>query len=242
MVVYRRTNTKNGKVYIGKTTRTATQRWTSLLAEVKRGGTNPIHNAIRKYGADAFVTDVIYEAKTFDELNAMETFFVVLHQSRKTENGYNLTLGGDGASPGELNPMWGKTHTDEVKAKLRALRVGTKNTPESNEKRRQAELGSQNHFYGKTHSTERALEGCRKGGRSHLGKTRPMEVGQKISKALTGIVRSEATRKRISQAKLGQGLGRKHTPEAIERIREIKRLWWAQRKGGKATVSSLLST
>src|SRR5271157_2149073 len=144
MVVYRRTNTKNGKVYIGKTTRTPAKRWTNLLAEVGRGGTNPIHNAIRKYGADAFVTDIIYEAKTFDELNAMETVFIVLHQSHKTENGYNLTLGGDGASPGELNPMFNRTHTNEVKAKLRGLRLGTKQTPESNEKRRQAVAGEKN--------------------------------------------------------------------------------------------------
>ena len=76
MVVYRRTNTQNGKVYIGKTTRTVAQRWTNLLAEVKRGSTNPIHNAIRKYGAGSFVTDILYEAKTFEELTAMETFFI----------------------------------------------------------------------------------------------------------------------------------------------------------------------
>jgi group I intron endonuclease len=179
MVIYRRTNTKNGKIYIGKTTRSAESRWSSLLAEVNRGGTNPIHNAIRKYGADAFITDILYKAKTVEELNAMETFFIVLHQSHKPERGYNLTLGGDGASPGELNPMWGKTHSEEVKAKLRALRLGVTNSEESNRKRSLASSGERNGFYGKTH-TGIALEGCRKGGHTHLGKKRSAETKRKM--------------------------------------------------------------
>lgn len=99
MVVYRRTNTKNGKVYIGKTTRTAEERWIDLLAEIKRGSTNPVHNAIRKYGSESFMTDILYEARTYEELSKMETFFIILHQSHLRENGYNLTLGGDGAAP-----------------------------------------------------------------------------------------------------------------------------------------------
>lgn len=39
---------------------------------------------------------MIYRAKTADELSKMETFFIVLHQSHKVENGYNMTLGGEG--------------------------------------------------------------------------------------------------------------------------------------------------
>jgi hypothetical protein len=41
-------------------------------------------------------SEVIYRAKTADELSKMETFFIVLHQSHKVENGYNMTLGGEG--------------------------------------------------------------------------------------------------------------------------------------------------
>jgi group I intron endonuclease len=240
MVVYRRTNTKNGKVYIGKTTRTAEERWVNLLAEVNRGGTNPIHRAIRKYGAETFKTDILHIAKTFDELNVMEIFFIALHQSHQPENGYNITLGGDGASPGELNPMWGKTHTDEVKAKLRELRTGTVNSSESNEKRRQAGLGKNNHFYGKKHSAATLAILAEKSRKQMLGTKRSPEFGQKISRVLTGIVRSEETRKRISLAKKGQGLGRKHSPESIERMRSARSLYWARRKGGKDESPSLL--
>ena len=239
MVVYRRTNTKNGKVYIGKTTRTAEERWIDLLAEIKRGSTNPVHNAIRKYGSESFMTDILYEARTYEELSKMETFFIILHQSHLRENGYNLTLGGDGAAPGELNPMWGKTHTDEVKATLRALRLGTKNSPKSNEKRRQSELGEKNHFYGKTHVGE-ALDGCRKGGLTQLGRKRSAVTRAKMSQSARDKKFSTEHCLHISQAKLGQGLGRKHTPEAIECMREIKRQWWAQRKEGTAKNAVLL--
>lgn len=73
-----------------------------------------------------------------------------------------------------------------------------------------------------------------------FGKKRSSEFGKKISRALTGIVRSEETRKRISQAKLGHGLGRKHTPETIERMRAARSLYWLQRKGGTAILPVLL--
>src|SRR5208282_6747177 len=240
MIVYRRTNTKNGKVYIGKTTRTSDERWISLLYEINRGSHAPIHNAIRKYGAESFTTDILYEARTYEELSKMETFFIILHQSHLRENGYNLTLGGDGAAPGELNPMWGKTHTDEVKATLRALRLGTTQTEATKRKIGEACSGEKNGFYGKTHTSEQALDGCRKGGLSHIGKKHSVATRAKMSQSAKGKKFSTEHCLHISQAKLGQGLGRKHTPEAIECMREIKRQWWAQRKEGTAKNAVLL--
>jgi hypothetical protein len=58
------------------------------------------YKAIRKHGAQVFDLEQLYQAKTQNELNKMETFFIVLHQSHLSENGYNGTLGGDGASRG----------------------------------------------------------------------------------------------------------------------------------------------
>jgi group I intron endonuclease len=240
MYVYRRINTKNGKVYIGKTARTPEERWVSLLYEVGRGRNNRIHNAIRKYGAESFKTDILYETENFKALSAMETFFIILHQSHKPENGYNLTLGGDGAAPGELNPMFGKTHTDEIKAKLRALRFGTKQTEATKRKIGEASRGERNGFRGQRHSEKtRAKISGKISGENHplFGKKRPAEFGETVSRALTGITRSEETRKRISDAKKGQGLGRKHSLESIERMRAARSLYWARRKGGVGLVS-----
>jgi group I intron endonuclease len=242
MVVYRRTNTKNGKVYIGKTTRTAEARWVSLLYEINRGNHAPIHNAIRKYGAEAFETDILYKARTYEELSKMETFFIIIHQSHKPENGYNLTLGGDGAAPGELNHMWGKTHTDEVRAAQRERKLGTKQAEETKRKIGEACSGEKNGFYGCKHSEQTCqLLSEKLSGENHplFGKKRPPEFGQTISRALTGVVRSKETRKRISRAKKGQGLGRKHSLESIERMRAARSLYWARRKGGERINPSL---
>lgn len=76
---------------------------------------------------------------------------------------------------GEKNPMWGRKHSDETKKKMSEAHkknpvrywLGKKQSPESNEKRRQASLklrhtdehkqsikGEGNPFYGKTHTDE----------------------------------------------------------------------------------------
>jgi len=240
MHVYRRTNTINGKVYIGKTTQTVEARWQQMVYEAKRG-TAPVDYAIRKYGAAVLKTDILYTAKTLEELNSMETFFIILHQSHLEENGYNLTLGGDGAGPGPLNPMWGKTHTDEVKQAQRLRRLGAKNSPESNEKRRLALTGDKNPAFGKVYMDERSVVGRRKGGLSNLGKKRSLATRTKMSISAQGKEFSEEHCLHISQAKSGQGLGRKHSPESIERMRVARSLYWANRKGGEG-VSPSLST
>jgi group I intron endonuclease len=240
MVVYRRTNTKNGKVYIGKTTRTADERWASLLYEINRGSHAPIHNAIRKYGSEAFKTDILYEARTYEELSKMETFFIVLHQSHLRENGYNLTLGGDGAAPGELNPMWGKTHTDEVKAMLRALRLGTTQTEETKRKISESERGDKNPFFGKTHIEENRRIYAENARKQMLGIKRSAETKRKMKQAALGVPKSLAHCAAISAAKRGKP---GHVPSAagIERIREAKRQWWAAKREAKG-LSPLLST
>ncbi len=102
MLIYRVTNTVNGKVYIGKWSHpTSDLRWRLHKSAAKNGSPYYFHRAIRKYGPDAFKVEVIHRAQTLDELSKMETFFIILHQSHKPENGYNMTMGGEG----RLGPM-----------------------------------------------------------------------------------------------------------------------------------------
>ena len=115
MLVYRVTNTVNGKVYIGKFMGGAVaRRWKEHQRLARNGSRLYFHNAIRSYGADAFAVEVLYRAKTKEELPKMETFFIVMHQSHKHENGYNLTMGGDGT----LNP------SEELRERFRRPRNG----------------------------------------------------------------------------------------------------------------------
>lgn len=142
MIVYRITHVADSKVYIGKWMGSARveDRWQEHRRDARNGSRLHFHNAIRKYGPDAFKLEILYTANSVEELNAMETFFIVLHQSFKPENGYNLTMGGDGGAVGPLNhwfgthgPMGGKHHTEKSKRKISLALKGVSKTSKHNE-------------------------------------------------------------------------------------------------------------
>jgi group I intron endonuclease len=131
MKIYKITNLVNGKVYIGKWQGSRVEdRWKEHVSDALSGMRRLFYSAIRKYGPTAFGLKTIYTAKTPDELSKMETFFILLHQSHKIENGYNMTLGGDG---------FRGPHTEETKAKLRKV----KHSQAFRDKRRKFMLGNQ---------------------------------------------------------------------------------------------------
>jgi group I intron endonuclease len=180
MIVYKVTNTKNGKVYIGKWRGTSVlQRWRLQIAEANRGGTRYFCKAIRKYGAEAFTVEVIYQAKTDNELSKMETFFIILHQSHKPENGYNLTLGGEGVSGYNHTPEWKNAASQRMKGDKRNL--GRRQSEAEREMRSER---SSRHMLGKHPSQETknkisasvsaAIMGCRNPffGKHHSEKTK----------------------------------------------------------------------
>ena len=138
MLIYKATNTISGKVYIGKTIQSLDARWRSHLRDVKCNSSAYFHHAIRKYGPDVFKVEVIHTAKTLVELSKMETFFIVLYQSFKTENGYNRTMGGDGG--GVPTEATRKLMSSAKKGKP-SLRRGLKMSQESKDRISAAKLG-----------------------------------------------------------------------------------------------------
>ena len=121
-VIYQITNTVDGKRYIGKTTKTAEQRFIAH----KRKSIQPktyLHKAMSKYGFDNFKIEVLEET---EDLDNRERYHIKLLKPE-----YNLTDGGEGGdtsrSPnykegmekrrsyaGENNPMFGRRRTGEV--------------------------------------------------------------------------------------------------------------------------------
>jgi group I intron endonuclease len=230
VVIYKVTNRINGKVYIGKTVRTADVRWAQHVSDARCGSALLFHLAIRKHGETSFQLEVMHSTEDPDELNRLECAAIKHHRSFKRDSGYNLTLGGEGAASGELNPMFGKTHTAEVKQQLRNLKLGTTHSEATKAKISEANRGRRNRFFGKTHISDIALAGCRKGGLSHLGKCRSLLTKEKISQALKGYKKSQAHCDAISAAKKGKP-GHQPSEESRQRMSESRRAWWSARKG-----------
>lgn len=88
--IYKITNKVNNKVYIGQTRYTVEFRWRQHIHKKDK---TYFHNAIHKYGIENFIIEVLEECP-INQLNSREIFYIAKYDS--FNNGYNLTIGGDG--------------------------------------------------------------------------------------------------------------------------------------------------
>jgi group I intron endonuclease len=94
MVIYKIKNKINGKIYIGQTIQDLDKRIESHLKESRSNKTDrPFLNAIKKYGIENFEWEIIDEAKTLDELDEKEIYWIDNYNSL-VPNGYNVLGGG----------------------------------------------------------------------------------------------------------------------------------------------------
>lgn len=94
MIIYKIQNKINGKIYIGQTVGTLQRRISQHKSNSKKKSV--INMAIRKYGWDNFVAEVIDSAKSIEELNQKEIYWIQ-HYESIAPNGYNLEIGGKNA-------------------------------------------------------------------------------------------------------------------------------------------------
>lgn len=100
--IYKYTNKITGKHYIGQTNNLQ-KRYNGHKSEAfnpKASGYNlPFHCAIRKYGMENFSYDILEEIEDGESqefIDDREIYFISFYHSLVSENGYNLTTGGDG--------------------------------------------------------------------------------------------------------------------------------------------------
>lgn len=123
--IYKLTNIKTGKLYIGKTEKTITERYDVHVVNSKILDTY-LYRSMRKHGVTAFVVDIVEPVNDVNTLDARERHWI---QTLNTlaPAGYNMTAGGEGGdtsrSPnyiegmkhrnfsGENNPNYGKLGT-----------------------------------------------------------------------------------------------------------------------------------
>lgn len=123
-VIYKITNLKNGKCYIGKTTKGYLKRFKKHLqnAEQCRDGSH-LGKAIRKHGAEYFYIGIIVEHVPIIFLDSFEKYWINYYNSFK--EGYNLTTGGDGGG----HPM-----SEKHREYLRAISKNRITSPEVRQK------------------------------------------------------------------------------------------------------------
>jgi hypothetical protein len=87
-IIYKTTNTVNGKVYIGK-------HKTKDLNDGYLGSGKLLCRAIEKYGIDNFAREIVHLCKTEEDMNAKERE-IVTEDFCLREDTYNLCVGGHG--------------------------------------------------------------------------------------------------------------------------------------------------
>ncbi len=90
--VYKITNQKNGKIYIGISTNSAKRRWTEHKSRFNLGERDhKLYQAMKKYGIENFDYEVIHETDNSKELSFLESQYIEKFDS--FNNGYNMTCG-----------------------------------------------------------------------------------------------------------------------------------------------------
>ena len=120
-VIYKITNTVNGKFYIGQTTNSITNRFKEHCRN--NSGCKLIGRAIKKHGMENFKIEELCNAYSKLELNNLEILFIFASGSSKATIGYNLTIGGDG--------VVGHKHSEESRRKQSISQLNRFSKPES---------------------------------------------------------------------------------------------------------------
>lgn len=100
-IIYKFTNKINNKIYIGQTTQTLEQRIKKHLSQLNDN--TYFHRALKKYGIDNFIVEIIEQNISLDELNKREKYWVKFYDAYYASNkGYNLTQGGQWGNSSSL--------------------------------------------------------------------------------------------------------------------------------------------
>ena len=125
--IYKITNTINGKYYIGKST-FSTYRDNSYY-----GSGQAIKKAIRKYGKDVFIKEILDTCETEEEAYEKEKEWISKTLAFESSHGYNLTPGGKGFTSTQAKQVYSDfidSLTEEERKSLQEKRTIALQTPE----------------------------------------------------------------------------------------------------------------
>jgi len=94
-IIYKAINKINGKSYIGQTINDEIPKdrhFSNALNDKKY----LLSKAIRKYGYENFDWEILCECESKKDLDEMENYHILKYCAHMSDNGYNMTWGGDG--------------------------------------------------------------------------------------------------------------------------------------------------
>ena len=96
MIIYKATNKKDGKVYIGQTKQElkdrAAQHYREARSEKRK--TTPFHEALVENSRDDFSFEIIDKADNQHDADEKEHYWITFYHSQDPQRGYNLDSGG----------------------------------------------------------------------------------------------------------------------------------------------------
>jgi group I intron endonuclease len=186
MVIYKTTNLINGKFYVGKDVRNL---------NCYLGSGKLLKRAIKKYGKNNFVKEILEICNNLTDLEEREKFWI--KELDSINNGYNLTEGGTGGDTFTNNSNKEETRNKLkkriVSEEVKLIRLNNL-TPFQN--------GENHPNFGKKQSQEtkekRIMSFQKKGFNSPMeGKNHTEETKQKIREKKIGTIISEETKEKM---------------------------------------------
>ena len=200
-------NNVNDKVYIGQTIQGYKNRFYAHKHETKSID-RPLYRAFRKYGVDNFYVELLEDNIPYNMLDEREIYWIDYYDC-VNPNGYNISHGGGAyrtederirmsermtgennpmfGKVGELNPFYGRSHTDENKKIL-----------SEKAKERYNNLSDEEKELNNIRLKEANMKMIEEYGGGFKGHNYTEESKNKISETLKGRVFSEETKKKIS--------------------------------------------
>ena len=171
--------------------------------------------AIQKYGIENFKKEIIEFCDSTEMLNERERFWI--KELNAINEGYNISLGGDGGDTISNNPRKYEI-SKKISESNKGRFIGKTNSKETREKISNALkgkfVGNKNPNYGKNH-TDEAKDKIRK---KALGRVVSEETRKKISiktKGKKGVVWTDEMRQKLSESRKQNNpfKGKQHTLE-----------------------------
>lgn len=123
--IYKITNKKNNKIYIGQSIRDINKRFQRHICDALSGRLNThLARAIRKHGAEHFSIEILDTANSQKELTKKEKHYIVLYNS--TQLGYNET-DAELKTGGNTYKYKSKQDMKKIRDKISKSKLGSKN-------------------------------------------------------------------------------------------------------------------